>query len=424
MPRRPSTAHKTSLYRLVAPADGSLRACIQEKYLEADFQASDVTIGDIAALLAYGVIPNLSPKWLPHIESLVNRKPEVYNYTSAAVLLVPLRGYVYALSWGFGHLIIAPEQIDSGFGLRFAIRRANPADAQVRSLTTHTMDTLARTARTTVPGGAALDAFGMEEIGEVVSRLVGRIPATGLSGAGVGESNHLTIRGADGLGIQLGRQPAGLLADLQLIHDVVENEGPIAGLEHFEHTKPLRGGHPLIKALESELAEALISLPTARIALSWPAEWEDEHGEASRYHIQGLSRSDWEDEPDDIELDHLLGPTGERPPEQRVPFLKRLKVIGLDSDGNPMSRAIAGDRWITFETDLDGQRYVFYQGRWFNIGGAYLDMLRTKVARILDRKSGLSLPRWPLEQKHKGRLGPVHEDSYNLMVAASVVSRK
>lgn len=165
MPRRESNANKVSLYRLVAPEDGSLSSCIQQKYLDSNFEATSVTVGGAPSLLVTGVISNAAPKWLPHITSLTTRTPDVHNDTAAAVLLIPLDAYVFGLSWGFGHLIFLPSQIDPSFGLRFALRRANPK--QVRSLTVHTMDTLARTARTTVPAGATLEAFDMEEVGEV-----------------------------------------------------------------------------------------------------------------------------------------------------------------------------------------------------------------------------------------------------------------
>jgi hypothetical protein len=98
MPRRPFLAHKTSLYRLVAPADGQLPTCIQQKYLKAGFQPEDVTIVDVPALLVHGVIPNPEPKWLAHLASLVDRKPDVYNYTAAAALLVP-RAMIRTCGW-------------------------------------------------------------------------------------------------------------------------------------------------------------------------------------------------------------------------------------------------------------------------------------------------------------------------------------
>ncbi|TQM01453.1 uncharacterized protein (TIGR04141 family) [Actinoallomurus bryophytorum] len=407
-------SRKVSLYRLDSRQDDELRSHIQSKYLDAEeFRAWDVLVAGVDGLLVAGVIASSSPKWLSHVQSLVDLSPDLSNNTSAAVLLVPYERYVYTLSWGFGHLIVEPGDIDPGFGLRFALRRANPE--QVRALTVHTMDTLARTARTTVPGGATLDAFGMEEIGEIVSRLVGRVSSAGLTAARGSGNDAVTIRGADGLSIPLGREAEGLLADLRFLHTVVEHESPIAGLEHFEQTKPLRSGDPAVETLKERLAEALI--PGAqRIALSWPAEWEEDYGEADGYFLAGLGRG-WDDRPDTLELEHLLGALAERSSETRLAALKRIKIQALDANGGAVSRAISGDKWITFEDDLHGQRYVFHQGRWFNIGSAYLDMLRGKISRIFAQRSMLELPAWPKTQKKNG-VGPVIERRYNEYASA------
>ena len=414
MPRRESKVKKVSLYRLIMPDGETLSSCVQEKYIDSGFTASPVDINGIQSLLVTGVISNPTPKWLDHVTSLTGSTPAVHNDTAAAILLIPLETYVFALSWGFGHLALTPSQIDMSFGLRFAIRRANPQ--QVRSLTIHTMDTLARTARTTVPSGAALEAFGMEEIGELVSRLVGRIPADGLTGATGNSDDYLTIRGADGLNIPLGREPAELISDLRYLQAVIETESPVPGLEYFEHTRPLQPGHPAIEGLKDHLAQALGSSST-RMSLSWPAEWEEEHGEASSYRLENLGRGAWESDPEELELEHITSPLSAKLAEQRLSALKRIRIQAIDSSGHVISRSIPGDRWITFETDLDGQRYIFHQGRWFNMGGTYLDMLRGRVSRIFARRSARSLPPWPKERKKKGNIGAAVEGNYNVYAA-------
>jgi uncharacterized protein (TIGR04141 family) len=423
MPRKPSPAYKVSLYRLVAEEDTPLREYIQPKYLEMvdqdgapRFAESDVFIESEPSFFIAGAIGN-APKWKEHTGSLVGRRPDVTNSTASAVLLVRVENYIYALCWGFGHIIIAPSTIDSGFGFRFAIRRADPRGEEVRSITTHTMDTLARTARTSVPGGANLGAFGMEEIGELVSRVVGRVSAAGLTASDSGAQSLITVRGADGLNVPLGRGPSELMSDLRLIHQVVEHEDPAEGLAHLEQTQPLRPGHAALDTLTNVRLPAALAPDSSLVALSWPAEWDEEHGEASSYHLMNLGRGEWAEDPETLELEHLILPVAARPPESRVAALKRIRVIGLDSNGDPLTRAIPGDKWITFETDLNGHHYVYHQGRWFDIGQAYRDMLGVRLDEIFSHRASLVFPKWPREVKDKGNLGPVVEGFYNEMVA-------
>ncbi|WOT34260.1 DUF6119 family protein [Streptomyces coeruleorubidus] len=287
MARQQAPAKKATVYRLSRPGNEPLELCIQRKYVENedDFQMRDVSIGGTESLLITGKISTDEPRWMPHLVSLVGHNPTLKNLTSAAALIVPLQEYDYALTWGFGHILLNPLFLDNGFGLRFAIRKASPD--QVRSLTSHTMDTLARTARTSVPSGASLDAFGVEEIGEVISRLVGRISVSGLTAAAGKADSYATVRGADGLSLPLAKSPQNLLADLRYLHDTVENEPPAKGLEHFEHTRPLRPGAPEIDQLQRLLSQAL-EPGSPLIALTWPAEWQEgDHGEADSYKIRG-----------------------------------------------------------------------------------------------------------------------------------------
>lgn len=415
MARPPAQAHKASLYRLVRADGKPLRGYVQSKYLDRGFISSEISISGIDSLLVSGVIPNPVPKWTNHVQSLIGTRLDVHNDTSAALLLVPFGDYIYVVSWGFGHLIFDQSHVDPGFGLRFALRRAN--SNQVRSLTMHTMDTLARTARTTIPGGAAIGAFGMEEIGEILSRIVGRISTEGLTAAN-GNRSDVTIRGADGLSIPLGKEQGRLLADIRFLHGVVEYERPAEGLEHFEHTKPLRAGDPVLDELKLRLSEALVS-SSERLALSWPATWEEEHGEADGFAI-ARPRSHEELPADEFTLELLTRPLAEKTVDARIGALNNIKITALDADGGAISQAIRGDRWITFETDVDGQRYVFHQGRWFNIGGAYLEMLRSKLEQVFARRSSIIFLPWLAERKEKGGLGPIEERSYNEHVQGKV----
>ncbi|MGW1097584.1 DUF6119 family protein [Streptomyces sp. NPDC002455] len=413
MGRQQAPAKKATVYRLVRQGDEPLVFCIQEKYADSDdFQVGEVSIDGVESLLVTGQIGADEPRWMPHVASLTGKKPPLKNTTSAVALIIPHGGYVYALTWGMGHLALEPSQLDSGFGLRFAIRKAS-AD-QVRSLTSHTLDTLARTARTSVPSGAALDAFGVEEIGEVISRLVGRVSTVGLTAASGKRDSYATVRGADGLSIPLGKDPVDLMKDLTFLHQTVEKDSPVKGLEHFEHTRPLRPGNPMIGQLQKVLSASLAP-GAGGVALTWPAEWQEEHGEADSYKIRGAGAAG-DEQPDELELGHLLKPLSRWPEAERFNALKRLTIQGLNTDGQSISRAIHGDKWITFQVDHDGKRYVFHQGRWFDIGGAYLDLLHSKVATILSRRSPLSVSGWPLEVKSNGKISHATEGAYNCLV--------
>jgi uncharacterized protein (TIGR04141 family) len=319
-----------------------------------------------------------------------------------------------------GHLLISSNIMDDGFGLRFALRRADAE--QMSALTAHALDTLPRTARLSVFGGTAINSFGMEEIGEVVSRLVGKIPAEGFSSDKPGTQTFVTVKGADALSVPLGKTPDDALSDLRLIDSVIRTEVPAEGLEHLENTRPLRPGHPKIELLEGRFNEVVAGLKPGRLALSWPAEWNEDAGEPAKYRVTGTTTG--KIETPDLQLEVLTDPLAENPDPEKLERLRKMHVQGLNDDGGAISRKISGDKWISFECDLDDERFVMQRGRWYNVGGAYIKMLDSKVDRVLEKESSLTLPAWPKEWKKKRdstkyTLGRANERSYNDWVADS-----
>lgn len=419
MPRPPAKAAKTSLYRFEVPPEQELETLVQDKYLKkSEFSRSDVNVGDRPALLIEGVIPNPRPKWVDHAQSLTGRAPDVDNRTAAGLLLLRIADdseYVYGLSWGMAHLIVNSSMQDEGFGLRFALRRAD--SNRLNGLTTHALDSVPRTARTSVLGGASLGAFGMEEIGEVLGRLIGRIPADGLSSQNAGGDNYISVKGADSLSLPLGKKPDALLKDLKYVDDVIRNSRPARGLEHLENTYPLRSGHPRIPELRANLASALDE-PESRLALCWPAEWEEEFGEAHSYEIKRTGHPN--EFVEELELDDVIDTVRGLPVDLRLDQLKSVRVQGLASGGAPLSRDIAADKWLTYEVDINTDRFVYHCGRWYNIGGEYLVMLKNRLRRIIGNQSEFALPAWPKANKKRKNgesyIGPCVEDAYNRRV--------
>lgn len=86
---------------------------------------------------------------------------------------------VNSTTYGMGFQLLEPTHIDSGFGMRVAIRAARP-DA-IQSLTRSELDHRSRTDRSSIPAGEALRGFGIGDFGEVVTRISGTATLTGLA---------------------------------------------------------------------------------------------------------------------------------------------------------------------------------------------------------------------------------------------------
>jgi uncharacterized protein (TIGR04141 family) len=418
VPRKPSPASRTSLYRLTRVttlADG-----VQPKYLEGDFTSVNLAISGREALLILGSISTPTVSWAAAVQGLTGRPVTLGNVTAAAVLLIRAAGpggaasrddgddaddldVTWALTYGMGFQLLDPARIDNGFGQRIAIRTADPKE--LNSLTRTTLDQRARTERSTIPGGDSLRGFGAGDFGELVTRLVAKAEIPSLTAG----SKPIRIRGADALSLPLGKTPEQLVKDLDVLDEILHATPPLPELAVLEQLVALKDPE-IIDRLEQALDEALGSPDGKRLGLSWPHERIDENGTPTSFKVYGLGHQAAAPQDGLPALETFLEPLADAAAGERVERLKKIKVmLYRDADAtDSMSNLIPGLRWIAFETDADGRRYCLHDGHWYLMNQQYAERLRQQAQRIFDRDPGLALPDWPAGQ---------HEDEYNKLAA-------
>lgn len=388
MPRSPSPAARTSLYRIVDVPD--LRSAIQDKYLDRDeFTAKDVRVVDRTGLLVSGAMVTPTVAWAGTLHGLTSQNIDLGNTTAAAVLL--LRNgeeNAWALTYGMGFQLLDQSKVDAGFGQRVAIRVADPNE--LNSLTRTTLDQRSRTDRFSIPSGDHLRGFGVGDFGELVTRLVAQAAIPSLTGG----SKPTRIRGADALSVPLARQPGALLADLNELEQILEQPAAPT-LEVLEQLVAIRHDPDLIERLDAALDEALAIPNSPLLGLSWPHERIDENGTASTFSLSGAGRSNVRAQDGTPELDTILQAV--RNDADPLNRLKRIKIqlYGDAAGQNPISTAIPGLRWVAFETDQNGKRYCLHDGSWYLMDQDYAEKLAKRVDAIFGRGSHVKLPEWP-----------------------------
>lgn len=386
MPRSPSPAVRTSLYRLVEVSD--LRSAVQPKYLDREgFTAADVTVAGRESVLVLGTISTPSVPWAPTLHGLTGSPVVLGNETAVGILLV--RGAAdgaWALCYGMGFQALEQNNIDPGFGQRIALRTADPRE--LNSLTRTTLDQRSKTDRFSIPSGDHLRGFGVGDFGEVVTRLVAKATLPELTGGG----KPLRIRGADALSLPLGKTPDALVADLDVLDDILSKPAApeLAVLEQLVPVKRPDLLGTLETALEDELDGA-----DPHLGMSWPHERIDENTPPTSFKFIGAGRGVPRD--DVPELEHILEVVRKADIGERVERLRTLKVqLFRDEDAkNAMSKAIPALQWLAFETEIDGQRYCLHDGKWYVMHQGYAEKLKARTHEIFARDSGIVMPPWP-----------------------------
>lgn len=384
MSRTPATRARATVYRLAK--SGGLNALIRAKYLDRpEFVAQPVTVADATGLLAVGQIRAEKVRWAGDVAGYTGLDIDACNDTAAAVLLLPVDDHVYALCYGMGHHLLDYGVVEPGFGLQYLARVADVDD--LRSVTRHTIDRRALIDRRSIPSGGDVRAFGLAELGTVVSKVIGR-------GIVAPDGKAVTIRGADALNMPLARDPAELIKDLTTIGTTLTQPITHPDLELLTRLTPLQPRHPQRKKLDARLAAALRGEADERLGTGWPWEQSDEFSAVDTVrllHVPGAEDLGlpW------LSINHIKEIIGERPSRNPLDLLRTIKVMLMSDDDAALSPQIPAVKWIAFETRLDDKLYFFHDGRWFAVAQDYESQVRKEAARILGSRSTLTLPPWP-----------------------------
>jgi uncharacterized protein (TIGR04141 family) len=388
MSRPRSARSRVTIYRLI-PSGSPIAGYVRSKYADRPgFTAVPAEVAGIAGWLVHGHIATSQAKWAPDLASLTGLDSlQLGNQTAAAVLLLPVGDALYAVTYGMGHFLLAYENVDPGFGLRYAARKLNPGE--LRSVTRHTLDKRAQIDRRSLPAGGDVRSFDLTDLGSVPSKVIGRAVELGDSGKTV------TVRCADALNIPLSRTADVLLQDLQEIEQVLQSPVTDPDLELLSRLLPLGDRDPRRRTLNRQLSAALHNgAGSDRLGVAWPWEQADEFSVVDYVVISGPgipeTRAEW------LTIDDITALLGKSPGRDPVDMLKQVKVTlhAGEDDGDLVSPAIPLLKWIAFETRDGDKLYFFHDGRWFAMDGEYGEHVHRETDRILSAPGGLTLIPW------------------------------
>jgi uncharacterized protein (TIGR04141 family) len=412
--KKAPTTNKASLYRLrcgspVAQED--LTSFVVAKYLDRErFTSRLVDHDGLHGLLVTGTVAPGTVAWCAPLSGLTGEEIVEENRTAFALLLVRTEAAVYGLAYGMGHLMINPARIDPGFGIEFAVRCLD--EDRITKVRRQVMDARGRTDENSVTSGEHIRGFGIEQFGEIVSQISGKITGVPLTFT-KDRKRPAHVTGSDrSVKLHLANTAAGLLEDLQALEEVCARPEPVPGLGFIAQVRPLNPKSDEAVELDERLDAMLGSGEPIRIALAVPGECRDQFEFAESFEVNMAGSSVTYDE---LDVDHLIAALKTRPEGARLRTLREGRIeMFEDAEGDrPLSRRIPADQWLTAEVAKGAVHYFYWQGRWYEIGAEYLATVETRITEILDRPASVTLPPWT-----KSDGGEDHdEDWYNKEVA-------
>ncbi|OPG14247.1 hypothetical protein B1L11_03755 [Microbispora sp. GKU 823] len=402
---------RTTLYLLqdVETSSDEMRNALNLNYQEKhSFTLEEVRVGPSHGLLYTGVIGGgRPPEWVDAVYQLTGRRPSVENRTAAAALLIPIDGRVFAITHGMGHLLLDPSHVTPGFGFSFALRTLQP-DA-IRQVTHSMMDARGRTDRNSAAQDQHIRAFAIEEYGEVVSRLAGKLGGTSLT-LGKGRKQSVQIAGTDALKIHLATAPEELLSDLSTINRIAIEASPAPEFDAIARVRPLKSDDSRREELDRRLDDLLGNPEGGSIALTTPTVCLDEADSAISHWVKiGRRREPFHD----LDLDHILEKTRSMEEGTRLHALTKGYIqLCKDKIGQEVASAkIPAHKWLAAEIALGTSRFFYYEGRWYEVGDRHLESIREQVRELLGSPAGISLIDWSADLED--------EEAYNRAAAAA-----
>jgi len=390
-----SATRKTSLYRLRLSgplAEEDLRSYVVDRYLDRDgFATRSVDQDGIRGLLVTGTVAPGRADWCGLLEILTGQDVTEENRTAFGLLLVRTEAAIYGLTYGMGYLMIDPARIDPGFGIEFAIRCLD--EDRITKVRRQLMDARGRTDENSVTSGEHIRGFGIEQFGEIVSQISGKIANVPLTFT-KDRKRAAHITGSDrSVKLQLAGTSAGLLHDLKCIEEACARTSPLPELAFIAQVRPIDPKSDRAQCLDQHLDAALSSDDANRIALAVPGDCRERYEFAESFKVTLAGTSEVYDE---LDIGHLVDTVKSEPQGARLPSLRagRIQMFEDEAGAEPLSRKVPADHWLTAEVSEEAVHYFYWQGQWYEIGAEYLATVESRIAELLSRPATVSLPPW------------------------------
>lgn len=305
------------------------------------------------------------PKWINFFDGKTTKKIKgLFNSSSAALLLLKIKGRFFGITFGHGRYLIEPNAIDYGFGLRTALNLIDPT--KIRSIDLKTYEDLVLSTKRQSSQNSQLGIFGMDTNRDLMKAVVGEPKIYNNFGKRIAGADSFSFKGSIILD-ELGQKLADLL-------DAYKSDDYKEYFDWIDHLKIVRDKR-LIQNLEDNLLSTLNGKDFSKMYLAPPEfiQWDDlEHFEYFGFrHNQPY---------DDLDINDYVGaiPSG----TLTIEDLKKHKIgIFYTGQTHPFKK------WslyhcLIWETEMSGHFYSFIDGEWFEISKDFAMKVKNYVKAI------------------------------------------
>lgn len=304
------------------------------------------------------------PKWLDFISPYCDLKNEaaIRNSTNSFLLLMKVKGRVFALTTGFGFTAINRDKLERDFGLRVTLNAIDPE--KIKNIDVRNIDLVTRQKRTLLNHDSPVAEFELNLDEDMVS-LMGGVPKTEKVGKRIFGSDSLSLT-SDITFTDLGKKCETLLS-------LSSKKTYTKYFDFIDRVKPVRD-KTVTAELDKRLEAAVENRDLGKLTLAHPEiEWE----QIEKFKISYEKTSA---EVEDITLPAIYAFLDSLSVSDFD--LSRVKIVGLDGSNNAVTKASSFKEYAVFETTTNKGTFILSLMKWFRVEKNYLKRVTADLSRI------------------------------------------
>lgn len=340
------------------------------------------------------------PRWLKFFDGYLEKDiTDLYNSSSAAILIVESDGRYFAFTFGYGRSLLNLNNVEDSFGLKVTLNSIDPD--KIKSVDIKNLDTVLRYSRVQTSTVSAVDNFGMNVERDILNAVTGK-STDNTMGDQISGSVALHIgmyTNIDNLK-KLCKKLLGKFYDKSY-------KKMFSWVDHINEVK----NRNLIDELDGHLIKSIRSkdINFERLYLAIPEliDWEQ---------FAGFRFKEKDELREDIFISDVLRLYKKNEEEVTLDWLRRREVLCIGKDNEQIINNWTLYKCINFEFKKDEATYLLHGSKWFKIDTNYVRSVNRLLKRI-DEYTKFTFPIYEEEGegKYNRRVSKMYSNKCILM---------
>ena len=304
------------------------------------------------------------PPWISFFEGAVGDLTDVQGMSTSAIFLIHTGGRRFAISFGFGRLLLQPGATDDHFGLKVTLNAVD--HTQIRSIDRETLDSPAPHSQIQARVAASISEFGLD-VDQDLLRAVTGIPRDKTLGKRLTGKDALRTTGP----FTIEALPA-LLRRYRAESKKTDYRDHFPWLDHIQEVK----NRTLRDALDEALLEKLRRKEFDHMWLAVPERVDWQNIDAFTYRA-----TDTADRYADIHL-RTFTDSLRNPANITIEALKHRYRVYANTDNGDVTYEWPVYQCLYAELEHQGAQYLLNSSTWYRVDTTFRDRIERSFKRI------------------------------------------